>query len=112
MLDFRVKILHQSYVIESINKFMCRNIKTLYNYDPVATQVEIQAAAIQYVRKISGYQKPSAANKEVFEKAVKEITTASEKLLTSLTTAAPPKNREQEAEKARLRNRLRFGKTV
>ncbi|MEZ5344839.1 MAG: DUF2277 domain-containing protein [Pyrinomonadaceae bacterium] len=91
---------------------MCRNIKTLYNYDPVATQVEIQAAAIQYVRKISGYQKPSAANKEVFEKAVKEITTASEKLLTSLTTAAPPKNREQEAEKARLRNRLRFGKTV
>jgi hypothetical protein len=82
---------------------MCRNIKTLYNYDPPVTKDEIQAAALQFVRKISGFAKPSAANKDPFDRAVKEIADASSKLLSSLVTTASPKNRMAEAAKARAR---------
>ncbi len=88
---------------------MCRNIKTLYNFEPPATDDEIQAAAIQYVRKISGFSKPSVVNNSAFEIAIAEITAASNKLLDSLETSATPKNRELEAEKARERNKRRFG---
>lgn len=88
---------------------MCRNIKQLHNFEPPANIGEIEAAAIQFVRKISGFNKPSAANAEVFEAAVEEITAASKKLLASLVTNAPPKDREREREKARERNRIRFG---
>jgi len=88
---------------------VCRNIHTLYNYDPPATSEEVRAAALQYVRKISGYSKPSAANEEAFDRAVEEVAEASERLLESLVTAAPPKNREVEAAKARLRAEQRFG---
>jgi hypothetical protein len=83
---------------------MCRNIKTLYNFDPPVTEDEIQAAALQFVRKISGFAKPSAANKEPVNRAVKEIAIASSKLLSSLVTRASPKNRKAEAEKARARS--------
>jgi len=88
---------------------MCRNIKQLHNFAPPATDEEIEAAAVQFVRKIGGFQKPSAANREAFETAVEEITKSSKKLLDSLTTNAPPKDREVEREKARERNRRRFG---
>lgn len=88
---------------------MCRNIKPLYNFEPPTTEDEIRAAAIQFVRKISGFQKPSENNKLAFETAVEEITKSSQKLLESLMTNAPPKNREVEREKAKERNRLRFG---
>lgn len=88
---------------------MCRNIHTLYNYDPPATSEEVRAAALQYVRKVSGYSKPSAANEEAFNRAVEEVAEASERLLESLVTAAPPKNREEVATKARLRAERRFG---
>lgn len=112
MTKHRDKNLHESYVIKSINKFMCRNIKTLYNYDPAPTQAEILAAAVQYVRKISGYQKPPAINQEAFDRAVNEISASSELLLTSMTTSTPPRDREVEAAKARERNKLRFGKSI
>ncbi len=88
---------------------MCRNIKPLFNFEPATTNDEIQAAAIQFVRKISGFSNPSANNAEAFEIAVEEITTASQKLLDSLITSAPPKDREVERDKVRVRNRLRFG---
>lgn len=88
---------------------MCRNIKTLYNFDPPATEEEIQAAALQYVRKISGFRKPSASNEVSFEIAIGEISQATEKLLASLSTSATKRNREQEAEKVRLKNKQRFG---
>jgi len=88
---------------------VCRNIHTLYNYDPPATSEEVRAAALQYVRKVSGYSKPSAANEEAFNRAVEEVAEASERLLESLVTAAPPKNREEVATKARLRAERRFG---
>ena len=88
---------------------MCRNIKPLYNFEPTTTDGEISAAAIQFVRKVSGFNKPSAVNAAVFETAVEEITAASKKLLESLTTSASPKAREIEREKARERNKLRFG---
>jgi hypothetical protein len=88
---------------------MCRNIKPLYNFEPVATEEEIRAAAIQFVRKISGFVKPSAINEVAFANAVEEITKSSAKLLNSLSTTAPPKNRETEQAKAQERNRLRFG---
>jgi hypothetical protein len=89
---------------------MCRNIKPLYNFEPPTTTDEIQAAAIQFVRKISGFSKPSTGNLEAFEIAVAEITEVSKKLLGSLVTNSPPKNREAEHEKAREKNRLRFGR--
>jgi hypothetical protein len=88
---------------------MCRNIRTLYNFDPPATDDEIRAAALQYVRKISGFTHPSQANQAAFERAVDEIARVSEDLLLSLKTVAPPKNREVEAAKARERAALRFG---
>jgi hypothetical protein len=85
---------------------MCRNIHTLYNFEPPATDDEVRAAALQYVRKVSGFTKPSKANEEAFDRAVEEVTEASARLLERLSTAAPAKNREIEAAKARER-RLR-----
>ena len=89
---------------------MCRNIKTLHNYEPPATTDEIQSAALQYVRKISGSRKPSLANQDAFDHAVEAITLASANLLKSLVTTTPPKNRQEEADKARTRNARRFGR--
>ena len=86
---------------------MCRNIRTLHNFDPPATPDEVGASALQYVRKISGFTKPSRANTEAFERAVAEITAISERLLEELVTNAPPKNREIEAAKARIRGARR-----
>jgi hypothetical protein len=88
---------------------MCRNIKTLYNFDPPVTPEEIRAASLQFVRKISGYTKPSKTNEESFLAAVDEIAGISERLLQSLETTAPPKNREEEAAKAKARAAERFG---
>jgi hypothetical protein len=88
---------------------MCRNIKTLYNFEPPATEDEVRAAAIQFVRKISGFNKPSQANEAAFNAAVDEVAAAASKLLGALETNAPPKDREVEAQKARLRAVQRFG---
>jgi hypothetical protein len=82
---------------------MCRSIHTLYNFEPPATHEEVHAAALQYVRKISGFTKPSQANEEAFERAVEAVAAASEQLLGELVTTAPPKSREAEAAKKRLR---------
>jgi hypothetical protein len=82
---------------------MCRSIHTLYNFEPPATEDEVRAAAVQYVRKISGFAKPSQANAEAFERAVDAVTAASEQLLGELVTSAPPKDREAEAAKKRAR---------
>ncbi len=90
---------------------MCRNIKQLHNFAPPATADEIRAAAVQFVRKLSGFNKPSAANQAAFKTAVEEITKASKELLAALVTNAPPKDRDVEREKARERNRIRFGAT-
>jgi hypothetical protein len=87
---------------------MCRNIRTLHNFAPPATRDEIHAAALQYVRKISGSARPSAANAEAFDRAVAAVTLASERLLAELTTSAPPKDREVEAAKAKARAALRY----
>lgn len=87
---------------------MCRNIRVLHNFEPPATAEEIEAAAEQYVRKISGASKPSKANEAAFERAVAEVTAASKKLLASLVTNAPPRDREVEAAKARARAAARF----
>jgi hypothetical protein len=87
---------------------MCRNIKTLHNFEPPATDEEIHAAALQYVRKIGGSAKPSKANEAAFEQAVEEVTASSIRLLRSLVTSAPPRSREVEAERARERARKRF----
>jgi hypothetical protein len=87
---------------------MCRNIRVLYNFAPPATDDEVEAAALQYVRKISGFTKPSQANAEAFDRAVAEVTAASQRLLDSLVTTAPPKDREVEAERRRERGRKRF----
>ena len=88
---------------------MCRNIRTLHNFEPPATEDEVHAAALQYVRKISGSTKPSRANQEAFERAVDEVAAASQRLLAALVTHAPPKDREAEAVKARARAAERFG---
>jgi hypothetical protein len=88
---------------------MCRNIKTLYNYEPPVTEQEISAAAIQFVRKISGSTRPSKANEEAFERAVQSVTQASTLLLQQLVTTAPPKNRELETAKARAKYANRYG---
>lgn len=88
---------------------MCRNIRTLHNFEPHATSAEVEAAALQYVRKISGATKPSKANEEAFNRAVHEIAHATEHLLDSLVTHAPAKDREDEAAKARARSAVRFG---
>lgn len=87
---------------------MCRNIQTLYNFEPSATDEEVRDAALQYVRKISGFNKPSVANAEVFERAVDEVAEASSSLLRALVTSAPPKNREEEAAKRKARSAQRF----
>ena len=88
---------------------MCRNIRTLYNFDPPATSDEVEAAALQYVRKISGFTKPSKANEEAFQQAIDQIATVTSRLLHSLETQAAPKNREEEAAKAKARAATRFG---
>lgn len=88
---------------------MCRNIRPLFNFEPPATEAEIRAAALQFVRKVSGSTKPSAANQAAFERAVNEISAVTASLLDTLVTQAPPKNREAEAEKARARAQKRFG---
>ncbi len=87
---------------------MCRNIHTLYNFEPPATNEEIRDASLQYVRKISGFNKPSHANEEAFGRAVDEVAAASKRLLEQLVTSAPPKDREVEAERARARAAKRF----
>jgi hypothetical protein len=87
---------------------MCRNIRTLYNFEPPATDDEVRAAALQYVRKVSGFNKPSKANEEAFEHAVDTVAAASKELLTHLSTSAPPKDREVEAAKARARSQQRY----
>ena len=87
---------------------MCRNIRTLHNFEPPATKDEVQAAALQYVRKISGTSKPSRANTEAFDRAVEAVTEASVRLLDELVTAAPPKDREAEAAKRRARAQQRY----
>jgi hypothetical protein len=88
---------------------MCRNIKTLFNFDPPVTDEEIRAASLQFVRKISGFNKPSQANEAAFNTAIDEIAGISHRLLRSLETIAPPKNREEEAAKAKARAAERFG---
>lgn len=88
---------------------MCRNIKTLFNFEPPVTDSEVRAASLQFVRKISGFNKPSKANEEAFQSAVEEIAQVAGRLLRSLETAAPPKNRDEEAAKARARAQQRFG---
>ncbi|MED3552656.1 DUF2277 domain-containing protein [Cytobacillus praedii] len=90
---------------------MCRNIKTLFNFDPPATEEEIQAAALQYVRKITGFNKPSKVNEEAFDRAVSEVAMVTRKLFDSLETSAEPRNREIESERARIRAAKRFGTT-
>jgi hypothetical protein len=87
---------------------MCRNIRTLFNFDPPVTEEEIRAASLQFVRKISGFTKPSKANEQMFMTAVDEVAGISTRLLLSLETTAPPKNREEEAAKAKLRAAERF----
>jgi len=88
---------------------MCRNIKTLFNFDPPATEEEVRAAALQFVRKVSGFNEPSKANAEAFHTAVDEVTAAAGRLLESLVTNAEPRNRDAEIERARARNAKRFG---
>jgi hypothetical protein len=88
---------------------MCRNIRTLFNFDPPVSEEEVRAASIQFVRKISGFTKPSKANEAAFDAAVEEIAGISRRLLHSLETTAPPKNREEEAAKAKARAAERFG---
>jgi hypothetical protein len=88
---------------------MCRNIKTLYNFSPPATQDEIRASALQFVRKLSGFTHPSKANEAAFDRAVDQVAQAAEELLASLVTMAPPRDRETEAAKLKARSALRFG---
>jgi hypothetical protein len=87
---------------------MCRNIKTLFNFEPPATEEEIRAAALQFVRKLSGFNKPSQANQAVFDKAIEEVADAARTLIASLVTPAEPRDREVEAERARARSAVRF----
>lgn len=91
---------------------MCRNIRTLFNFDPPATNDEVRAASLQFVRKLSGFNSPSQANAAAFERAIDEVTTAATRLLASLETNAPPKDREVEAQKARERSKARFQRIV
>jgi hypothetical protein len=91
---------------------MCRNIRTLYNFAPPASEDEVRAAAVQYVRKISGFTKPSQANEEAFQRAIDAVTEASQHLLDELVTSAPPKDREVEAAKAKARAAVRYNVTT
>jgi hypothetical protein len=88
---------------------MCRNIKTLFNFEPPATELEIRDASLQFVRKLSGFNVPSKANEAAFDKAVEDVANAARVLIRSLVTNAPPRDREVEAEKARARSAARFG---
>jgi hypothetical protein len=88
---------------------MCRNIKTLFNFEPPATETEVRASALQFVRKLSGFNKPSKANEEAFNRAIVEVTAAASRLIFSLETTSQPRNREVEAEKAKERAKARFG---
>jgi len=90
---------------------MCRNIKTLFNFEPPATEIEIRDASLQFVRKLSGFSVPSKANEAAFERAVDEIAASARRLVQSLLTTAEPRNREVEAAKARARSAIRFGPT-
>ncbi len=87
---------------------MCRNIKTLFNFEPPASEDEIRASALQFVRKLSGFTRPSKGNEAAFNRAVDEVTEAARRLIDSLHTASPPRDRTEEAEKARARARLRY----
>lgn len=91
---------------------MCRNIKTLFNFEPPATNDEVRASAIQFVRKLSGFTKPSKANEAAFDRAVENVTAAARDLLDALVTSAQPRDREIEAERARARSRERFGNRI
>lgn len=91
---------------------MCRNIRTLFNFDPPATEDEIRAASLQFVRKLSGFNAPSQANAAAFERAIDEVAAAASRLLKSLATNAPPKDRKVEAEKARERSKVRFSRIL
>jgi len=88
---------------------MCRNIKTLFNFDPPATDEEIRAASLQFVRKLSGFNEPSRANEKAFNRAIEEVAAVARRLIDSLETHAPPKNRDEEAARARARSAERFG---
>jgi hypothetical protein len=88
---------------------MCRNIKTLFNFEPPATDEEVRAASLQFVRKLSGFNKPSKANEEAFDRAIEQVTAVARELIDSLVTNAEPRDREIEAERARQRNAERFG---
>lgn len=88
---------------------MCRNIKTLFNFEPPATELEVRAASLQFVRKLSGFSVPSRANEAAFEQAVAEVTAAAQRLIQGLVTQAEPRNRDAEAAKARARSAVRFG---
>ncbi len=92
-----------------MNAGMCRNIKPLFNFEPPSTEEEVRAAAVQFVRKISGFTRPSQANQEAFDRAVEGVTATAQELLDTLVTAAPPRDRAVEAAKARARSVLRFG---
>jgi hypothetical protein len=89
---------------------MCRNIKTLYNFDPPATTDEVNASALQFVRKLSGMNKPSKANEDAFQLAFERVAAAAQEMLNSLSTNAPPRDREVEAERAKARSAVRFGR--
>ncbi len=89
---------------------MCRNIRTLHNFEPPATRDEVRAAAVQYVRKVSGATRPSLANQDAFDQAVAEVEATTRRLLEGLSTSAPPKNREEESAKARARAELRYAR--
>ena len=91
------------------NDVMCRNIKTLFNFDPPATDEEIRAASLQFVRKLSGFNAPSRANEKAFNRAIEEVAAVARRLIDSLETNAPPKNRDEEAARARARSAERFG---
>jgi hypothetical protein len=91
---------------------VCRNIKPLFNFDPPATEEEVRAASLQFVRKLSGFQKPSQVNEAAFARAVDEIAGAAQELISSLATTAPPRDRAVEAAKARERSRIRFGRVA
>lgn len=91
---------------------MCRNIKPLYHFEPPATEEEIRAAALQFVRKVTGFNKPAQANQAAFDRAVDDVTEAVQKLFAGLTTTAPPRDREVEALKAKVRSQRRFGSTA
>jgi hypothetical protein len=91
---------------------MCRNIRTLFNFEPPATEDEIRAAALQFVRKLSGYTRPAKVNEAAFNLAIDEVTAAAHRLLTSLETSSPPRDRDVEAEKAKARSRARFARAA